>query len=201
MNPPAMESEKAAKKILIGITGASGMIFVKPFLEVLSRGGTPNTIHGICSESGRSVLQHETGFTPEKLPGVSKWFRIDDFGAAPSSGSSGYDAMVVLPCTMGSLAAIAGGLSLNLIHRAADVMLKERKKIVLAVRETPLNRTHLQNMLKAHDAGAVICPPMPGYYLKPKSLDQAALTYCWRLADQLGIDVKKRERWTGENYV
>jgi 4-hydroxy-3-polyprenylbenzoate decarboxylase len=103
--------------------------------------------------------------------------------------------MVILPCSMGTLGAVSGGLSINLIHRCADVMLKERKKLVLCVRETPFNRTHLQNMLSAHDAGAVICPPMPGFYLRPSSLDEAATFFCWRLMDQLGIEISTRLRW------
>ena len=103
--------------------------------------------------------------------------------------------MIILPCSMGTLAAIAGGLTINLIHRSADVMLKEKKNLVLGVRETPLNRTHLQNMLKAHDAGAVICPPMPSFYLKPTSLEEAAKLFSWRVLDQLGIDVSGRKRW------
>jgi 4-hydroxy-3-polyprenylbenzoate decarboxylase len=183
------------QKILIGITGASGMLFVKPFLDLIA-GNTENClIHGICSESGEDVLKHESGLQPQDLQAVSKWFAIDNFNGAPASGSSGYDAMVILPCTMGTLGAIAAGLSQNLIHRAADVILKERKKLILAVRETPFNRTHMQNMLKAHDAGALICPPMPSFYLKPKNLEEAVLTYCWRLADHLGVEVKGRKRW------
>ncbi len=188
--------EKDAKKILVAITGASGMLFLKPFLRLLEESSCE--VHGICSESGAKVLQLEQGLQPDKLSAVSRWFDIKNFAAPPASGSSGYSAMVVLPCTMGTLAAIAGGLSQNLIHRAADVMLKERKKLVLAVRETPFNRTHLENMLKANDAGAIICPPMPGYYLKPKSLEEAATTFAWRLADQIGIESPRRKRWQGE---
>ncbi len=183
----------ANKKILLAVTGASGMLYLRSFLQVIS--AQKIEIHGICSPSGRKVLQMEQQIAPEDLPLVSKWFDHEDFAAAPASGSSDYSAMVVLPCSMGSLAAIAAGLSINLIHRAADVMLKERKRLVLAVRETPFNRTHLQNMLQAHDAGAVICPPMPGFYLNPTTLDEAAATYAWRLADQLGIEVAARKRW------
>lgn len=185
------------KKILVAVTGASGMLFLKPFLQLLGDSEEKPVVHGICSESGEGVLKHELGVTPDELPTISRWFAIDDFAAPPSSGSSGYDAMVILPCTMGSLGAIANSLSQNLIHRAADVMLKERKKVVLAVRETPLNRNHLLNMLKVHDAGGIICPPMPGFYLKPKTLDEAALTFCWRLLDQLGFEVSDRKRWEG----
>lgn len=196
-----MKNTTKKKKLLIGITGASGMLFLPPFLEMIDNCSADIAVHGICSESGVQVLQHELQLEPHELPAVAKWFDIDDFSAPPSSGSSGYNAMVILPCTMGSLAAIAGGHSFNLIHRAADVMLKERKQLILAVRETPLNRNHLSNMLQAHDAGAMIFPPMPGFYLRPKTLEEAAQTYCWRLADALGIEVKKRKRWGGETDV
>ncbi|TKB11238.1 UbiX family flavin prenyltransferase [Desulforhopalus sp. IMCC35007] len=180
-------------KILIGITGASGMLFLRSFLQCLAE--TEVTVHGVCSSSGENVLKMEQGLTPQQLPLVSKWYDVDDLAASPASGSSDYTSMVVLPCTMGSLASIAGGMSINLIHRAADVMLKERKRLVLAVRETPLNRTHLLNMLAVHDAGATLCPTMPSYYLKPTTLEEAAKTYAWRLADQLGIDIPNRRRW------
>lgn len=180
-------------KILLGVTGASGMLFLRGFLESLS--GIDVTIHGICSSSGEKVLKMEQSLAPGDLPVVSKWFDINDIAASPASGSSDYTSMVVLPCTMGTLASIAGGMSINLIHRAADVMLKERKRLVLAVRETPLNRTHLLNMLAVHDAGATLCPTMPSYYLKPKTLEEAAQTYAWRLADQIGIGVPNRKRW------
>lgn len=189
-----MRSTSAQKKLLFAMTGASGMLFVTSFLEMLT--GRDLVVHGICSASGRDVLAREQGLTPEQLPSVERWFDPSDLAAPPASGSSDYQAMVVLPCTMGSLAAIAGGLSINLIHRAADVMLKERRPLVLAVRETPLNRTHLNNMLAAHDAGAVICPPLPSYYLRPTTLAEAAQTYSWRLADQLGIAISGRKRWS-----
>lgn len=185
-------------KLLVAITGATGMLFVRQFLVELSH--LDIVVHGICSSSGRKVLKLEEQLDPEELPAVSHWFDENDFASGPASGSSDYIGMVVLPCTMGTLAAIAGGLSINLIHRSADVMLKERRPLVLSVRETPLNRTHLENMLKVHDAGAIICPPLPGYYLKPKSLDEAAQTYAWRVADQLGLEIKKRQRW-GEGDI
>lgn len=180
-------------KILLGVTGASGMLFLKAFLDNL--GTLDLVVHGICSGSGEKVLGMEQGLVPKDLPCVSKWYDVADLAASPASGSSDYTSMVILPCTMGSLASIAGGMSINLIHRAADVMLKERKPLVLAVRETPLNRTHLLNMLAVHDAGATLCPTMPSYYLNPKSLEEAARTYAWRLADQIGIDSPNRKRW------
>ena len=191
-----MSNTSPPRKLLFAITGASGMLFAVSFLEALV--GRGMIVHGICSPSGRMVLAKEQGRTPEELPAVERWFDPADLAAPPASGSSDYHAMAVLPCTMGSLAAIAGGLSINLIHRAADVMLKERRTLVLAVRETPLNRTHLANMLAAHDAGAVICPPMPSFYLRPATLEEAARTYAWRLADQLGVEIPGRRRWDGE---
>lgn len=172
------------------------MLYLRAFLELC--GEQPELeVHGICSAAGHKVLLMEEGLEPTALPTVSRWFDIDDFAAAPASGSSDYQAMIVLPCSMGSLAAIAGGLSINLIHRSADVMLKERRTLVLAVRETPLNRTHLENMLKTHDAGAVICPPMPGFYFQPETLAEAARFYAWRVMDQIGIEVTDRRRWGG----
>lgn len=190
-----MTSEGKHHKLLLAVTGATGMLFVRSFLEELRQ--LDLVVHGICSASGRKVMQMELQMVPEQLPLVSKWFAEDDFAAAPASGSSDYSGMVVLPCTMGTLGAIAGGLSINLIHRAADVMLKERRRLVLAVRETPFNRTHLQNMLKVHDAGAVICPPLPSFYMNPGTLEEAAQTYSWRLGDQLGLEIPHRKRWGG----
>lgn len=181
-------------KIIAGITGATGMIFVKAFLK-LCRDQDELEVHGICSDAGHDVLRAELGCDADKLDGVNRWFSADDFFAPPASGSSDYQAMVVLPCSMGTLGAISYGLSINLIHRAADVLLKEKKKVVLAVRETPLNRNHLENMLRAHDAGAVICPPLPSFYFKPKTLEEAATSFGWRVMDQIGIEVAGRKRW------
>jgi len=181
------------KKILVAVTGASAMLYLQSFLELLEHEDV--VVHGICSDAGEKVLELEHHKDSRKLPAVTKWFNNKDFAAAPASGSAGYDAMVVIPCSMGTLAAIANGLSSNLIHRAADVLLKERKTLILVTRETPLNRTHLTNMLNVHDAGAVICPPHPGFYLKPESLEEAAMTFSWRLGDQLGLTMKGRKRW------
>jgi 4-hydroxy-3-polyprenylbenzoate decarboxylase len=185
--------DNPAKKILVAITGASGMIFPRSFLRLSRAAGLE--VHGICSEAGRLVLAHELGLTPEALTGVGRWFAPDDLVAPPASGSSRYQAMVIVPCTMGTLAAVASGQSRNLIHRAADVMLKERRPLLLAARETPLNRIHLENMLRAHDAGASICPPLPSWYLRPTNLEEAADTFSWRLYDMLGIEIAGRGRW------
>lgn len=187
------------KKILVAVTGASAMLYLQSFLEMLEAEDV--VVHGICSDAGEKVLELEHDRPSSKLPAVSKWFHCKDFAAAPASGSAGYDAMVVIPCSMGTLAAISSGITVNLIHRAADVMLKESKKLILVTRETPLNKTHLTNMLAAHDAGAVICPPHPGFYLKPENLKEAAMTFSWRLGDQLGLAVKGRKRWAEESNV
>ena len=183
------------KRIILGITGATGMLYVPALLQMLAQQQVE--VHGIISEAGRKVLQFEQGIRPEQLPAVDRWFSHDDFFAPPASGSTRYDAMVVLPCSMGSLAAIARGFCGNLLHRCADVTLKERRPLILAVRETPLNRTHLSNMLAAHDAGAIICPPMPSFYHHPKGLDDLTRHYSARLCDLLGVQVPDTDvgRW------
>ncbi len=188
--------ELTMKKILVAVTGASAMLYLQSFLEMLALEDV--IVHGVCSEAGEKVLELEHNCTSADLPAVSKWFDCRDFAAAPASGSAGYDAMIVIPCSMGTLAAVASGITSNLIHRAADVMLKEGKKTILVTRETPLNRTHLKNMLTAHDAGVTICPPHPGFYLKPETLKDAAMTFSWRLGDQLGLVMKGRKRWGRE---
>jgi 4-hydroxy-3-polyprenylbenzoate decarboxylase len=186
------------KRIILGITGATGMLYVPTFLQMLAQQQVE--VHGIISDAGRKVLRFEQGIEPEHLPLVSRWFAHDDFFAPPASGSTRYDAMVVLPCSMGSLAAIARGFCGNLLHRCADVTLKERRPLVLAVRETPLNRTHLSNMLAAHDAGAIICPPMPSFYHHPKELSDLARHFSARLCDLLGVQVTDTDvgRWQDE---
>lgn len=185
------------RRVLLGITGATGMLYVPPMLRLLADQGIE--IHGIVSDAGAKVLQYELGLSSQQLEHVAQWFPINDIAAPPASGSALYDAMVVLPCTMGSLAAIANGYCGNLLHRSADVTLKERRPLLLAVRETPLNRTHLKNMLAAHDAGAILCPPMPSFYTNPKTLLDIAEGFASRICDLLGImnaseDVK---RWQG----
>lgn len=184
------------KKIILAITGASGSLYAVQFLKGLQQSDVE--IHAIISNAGRLVLQHELGLTPEGLQKyVAKWHAVDNFAAPMSSGSSKFDAMVVLPCTMGSLGAIANGIARNLIHRTADVILKEKKTLVLAVRETPLNRIHLENLLKVHDAGAIICPPMPSFYHRPESLEEMATFFAGRVADLIGIEMAGLKRWQG----
>ncbi|MEN8256718.1 MAG: UbiX family flavin prenyltransferase [Thermodesulfobacteriota bacterium] len=181
-------------KIIVAITGASGMMYAKELLAILD--GTDVEIHAIISEAGEQVLKLELGMQKSDFPRV-RWWDIKQFTAPMASGSARFQAMAVVPCTMGTLAAIASGLSTNLIHRAADVMLKERRKVVLSVRETPFNRTHLQNMLAVHDAGATICPAMPSMYQKPQSIEEMARNYASRVVETLGLEVDY-PRWQGE---
>jgi len=184
------------KKIILAITGASGSIYALEFLKLLQ--DTDVEMHGIISKAGRVVLQHELKLTPDDLGDyVKHWHGLDDFTAPMSSGSSRFDAMVVLPCTMGSLGAIANGLSGNLIHRAADVILKEKRPLLLAVRETPFNRIHLQNMLRAQEAGAIICPPMPSFYHHPEDLTEMASFFANRIGDLIGLEMPNQKRWQG----
>ena len=184
---------KPAERIILAITGATGMLYLEPLLNFL--GTHQVTVHAVISDAGRQVLQLESGKQPADLPNIEGWFAIDDFTAPMASGSSLYDAMIILPCTTGTLGSIAGGSSGNLIHRAADVSLKERRPLLLAVRETPLNRTHLTNMLRVHDAGAIIFPPMPSFYQKPRNLEEMAQNFAGRLCDQIGIRVSGMKRW------
>ncbi len=187
------------KRIILAVTGATGMLYVTALLELLNRQNI--TVHAIISNAGRKVLRLEQDLEPTKLPGVDRWFDINDFTAPMASGSSRYDAMIILPCTVGTLGAIANGFSGNLIHRAADVSLKERRPLLLAVRETPLNRMHLQNMLAVHDAGAVVCPPIPSFYQQPEDLQAMASHFAGRLCDQIGIMIPGLQRWQGPEIV
>jgi flavin prenyltransferase len=183
------------RRILLGITGATGMIYVTALLDLLATQDIE--VHAVISDSGRKVLRLEENLSPDELPGISRWFAADDFTALPASGSALYEAMLILPCTVGTLGALAAGCSGNLIHRAADVTLKERRPLLLAVRETPLNRTHLRNMLALHDAGAIICPPMPAFYLHPANLREMAQHFAGRLCGLMGIRIDDLPRWQG----
>ncbi len=193
---PAKNKNIQPERIILGVTGATGMLYVTALLELLAEQQTVE-VHAVISDAGRKVLRLEQDMVPEDLPAVSRWFAVDDFTAPVASGSACYDAMIILPCTVGTLGYIAGGCSGNLIHRAADVCLKERRPLILAVRETPLNRTHLSNMIALHDAGATICPPMPSFYLHPADLREMARQFAGRVCDQIGLRIQNLPRWRG----
>lgn len=183
-------------RIILGITGASGSLYALEFLRIMA--DLKVEVHLVVSKAAEQVLELELGAVSEELSSLGgRRYAIDDFTAPMASGSAVYAGMAILPCSMGTLAAVAGGLSGNLIHRAADVTLKERRPLVLAVRETPLNRTHLRNMLQAHEAGATICPAMPGFYHGPRSLEELARAFAGRVAEQLGFTVAGLPRWGG----
>jgi 4-hydroxy-3-polyprenylbenzoate decarboxylase len=134
---------------------------------------------------------------PEESRLIRYW-RLDNLAAKPSSGSNKQEGMIIVPCSMGTLGAIASGAGANLIHRAADVCLKEGRKLVLVPRETPFNSIHLENMLKLSNAGARILPASPGFYHRPKTIEDLVEHLCFRILDQFDIPHSKRSQWTGE---
>jgi flavin prenyltransferase len=186
--------------VIVALTGATGTILGVRVLEMLQTSGVET--HLVMSRWGARTLVHETTYTVEQVEALAtRVYPLTDQGAAISSGSFLTMGMIVVPCSVRTLAAIAHGLGDNLIHRAADVILKERRKLVLAVREAPLSDIHLENMLKLSRMGVVICPPMPAFYNKPQSLDDMVNYSAARLIDQLGIHVDVRNRWTGMREV
>jgi 4-hydroxy-3-polyprenylbenzoate decarboxylase len=184
------------RRLIVGITGATGTIFGIRLLEMLR--DTDVETHLVLSRWAARALVHETSYTVDQVTALAtRVYPLTDQGAPISSGSFLTMGMVVVPCSMRTLAAIAHGLGDNLIHRAADVILKERRRLVLAVREAPLSDIHLENMLKLSRMGVVICPPMPAFYNKPESLDDLVNYSAARLLDQLDIHLDVRNRWTG----
>jgi len=177
------------------MTGATGTMIGVRLLEMLR--DTDIETHLVVSRWAARTLANETSWTVERLEALAtRTYPVSDQGAAISSGSFVIMGMVVVPCSARSLAAIAHGVGDNLIHRAADVTLKERRRLVLAVREAPLSEIHLENMLRLARMGAVICPPMPAFYTLPNTIDDLVTYAAARLLDQLGIhrdDVKRLE--------
>jgi 4-hydroxy-3-polyprenylbenzoate decarboxylase len=176
------------------MTGASGMIYAR---ELLAYFGTrPDLeLHAVISEAGGQVLTLELEQAPRDLAPGAVWHRVDDFTSPLASGSFRARAMVVVPCSMGSLGAIAQGAGRNLIHRAGEVFLKERRPLILVVRETPLSLIHLQNLARAARAGATIFPACPGFYHRPASLTELARQFAGRILDHLGLEHQLGPRW------
>ncbi len=190
-----MQTSEIPRRLIVAITGASGSIYGVRLLEMLHGCGIET--HLIMSRWGARTLVHETSYTPEQVNALASVVHpLTDQGATISSGSFVTMGMVIAPCSVRTLAAIAHGLGDNLIHRAAEVVLKERRKLVLAVREAPLSEIHLENMLKLSRMGVVISPPMPALYSRPKTIDDMVNYTCIRLLDQLGIHVETT-RWAG----
>jgi flavin prenyltransferase len=196
------------KTITLALTGASGMPYAMRLLEMLLAGG--NTVYLVYSQAAQFVAAQEMQLALPAKPAEARRMLLGKFGCQPerlqvfaredwmapiASGSGAVDAMVVCPCTMGALAAIANGLSDNLIERAADVMIKEGRKLILVPREAPFSAIHLENMLKLARMGVVILPPNPGFYHQPQSLSDLVDFVVAKLLDQLGIEHRLVERW------
>jgi flavin prenyltransferase len=198
--------------VTVGVSGASGAILAQKMLGLLEEDPRVAQVHLVVTEAGQRLFAEELGMTSgdlKQLPGRLLGHpagKIDvlsnkDVGASIASGSCAVDAMVIIPCSIGTLGAIANGISDDLVSRAADVMLKEGQKLVLCVRDTPFNRVHLENMLRAQQAGAVIMPVVPAFYHQPKTIDDLVTQYVCRVLAQIGLAQDKMYRWMGTPAV
>src|SRR4051812_37720918 len=191
--------------VVLALTGASGAPYGVRLLEVLARRRVPVWL--ITTSHGMRLLRDECGIDSiEALRAATggDWSSVTAFpdgdrGALPASGSQRTHAMVVCPCSMGTVAAIAGGTSRSLVERAADVTLKERRKLILVPRETPLSLVHLRNLVRVTEAGAVVIPAAPGFYHRPTTVAELVDFIAQRVLDQLEIDVEIARRWTGDD--
>ncbi|GAB6153834.1 UbiX family flavin prenyltransferase [Desulfosporosinus burensis] len=183
------------KKIIIALSGATGAVFGVRLIEVL-KSMSDYEVHLIISPWAEKTIALETKYSPQQVKKMATFcYDYRNQGAPIASGSFGVEGMVVAPCSMKTLSAIAHGYADNLIVRAADVMLKERKRLILLPRETPLNEIHLENMLKMTRAGAIIAPPMPAFYNHPVTLDDIINHQTSRILDLLGVDNILTRRW------
>lgn len=199
-------------ELTVAITGASGTVYAYRTLQLLAQSGTVETINLIMSATAATVAQVEMGVNLreadaarfnewlglEKDSKLIRCWRLDNLAAKPSSGSNKQAGMIIVPCSMGTMGAIASGAGTNLIHRAADVCLKEGRKLLLVPRETPYNAIHLENMLKLTHAGARILPASPGFYHRPKTIEELVEHLCFRILDQFDIPHSKKTQWTGD---
>ena len=194
----------ASRTLTVAVTGASGSIFVKHLLDALDRDDRVGTVNLIISDSGLRVMADEldaagrNDLVAKLLGRESKKIHQQnnaDIGANVASGSYPTDAMIVLPCSMGTLARIANGLAIQLIERAADVCLKEQRPLILCVRETPFNRIHLRNMTLAAEAGAVVFPVIPAFYFRPATTDEIAREYVNRVLTHVGLPQPDAYQW------
>lgn len=202
------ESEKQA--VTVGVTGASGALLAQKALELLEADSRVAQIYLVVTETGQRLFAEELRIPSGDLKQIPMRLlnrpsmKIEvlpnkDIGASIASGSNAPDSMIVIPCSMGRLAAIANGISDDLVARAADVILKEGRKVVLCVRDTPFNRIHLENMLRAQQAGAVIMPAVPAFYHHPQTIDDLVTQYVCRVLAQINLAQEKMYRWTGQS--
>ncbi|WP_085524556.1 non-oxidative hydroxyarylic acid decarboxylases subunit B [Tuberibacillus sp. Marseille-P3662] len=183
-------------KVIVGISGATGAIFGIRLLQLLKASDVET--HLILSSWAMATIKHETSYTVDDVKQLADYaYSHKDQAARISSGSFQVDGMIVAPCSMKSMAAIRMGLADNLLTRSADVMLKERKKLLLLTRETPLSTIHLENMLELSRMGTIICPPMPAFYNHPQTIDELIDHVAFRTLDQFGIHIPEAKRWQG----
>jgi 4-hydroxy-3-polyprenylbenzoate decarboxylase len=185
------------QRIIVGITGATGAVFGVRLLEALAAAGVET--HLVLSKWGQQTVEHEMGLTLADLrERASVVHASSNMAATVSSGSFRTEGMVIAPCSMHTAAAIAHGYGESLVHRAADVVLKERRRLVLVPRETPLSEVHLENLLKLARMGVAIVPPMPAFYNKPATVDDIIDHIVARVLDQFDIDAAFAKRWDGK---
>jgi 4-hydroxy-3-polyprenylbenzoate decarboxylase len=201
-------AETQKQIVTIGVTGASGAILAQKMLMLLEEDSRVARVHLVVTEAGQRLLMEELGITsgdlkqlPSRILGRATT-KIEilpnkDVGASIASGSYAVDSMIVIPCSMNTLGAIAHGMSEDLVARAADVMLKENRKLILCVRDTPFNRVHLENMMRAQQAGAVIMPVVPAFYHHPKTIADLVTQYVCRVLAQIGLPQEEMYRWAG----
>ena len=194
--------------ITIGITGASGAVYAQKILRLLDADRRVDRVYLVTTDAGLRLLATELNIVAadgKKLPALLtgtpakkiEYLQNKDIGASIASGSALVDGMAIVPCSAGALGAIAAGIANDLLTRAADVCLKERRPLVLCLRETPLNRIHLENMLRVHDAGATVMPAMPAFYYAPKKIDDLIEQFAFRVLAQLGLPQERQYRWKG----
>ena len=176
--------------IIVAITGASGAIYARQILDLLINSEEVSRVALVMSDHARDVVEAEGVVLPasDKV----QHFANDDMWSSLASGSARWDSMIIVPCSMGTVGRIASGVSRTLIERAADVMLKERRKLVAVVREAPYSLIHLRNLTTITEAGAIVLPASPSFYFKPQTIDELAMTISQRAVEMLGIEVKHR---------
>jgi flavin prenyltransferase len=188
------------RRLIVGMTGSTGAIFGVRFLEALKHADFES--HLIISKWAQRTIEHETNYSLEQVRSLASVVHsAGDMGATISSGSFITDGMVVIPCSVRTLGGIAGGYGEHLVHRAADVILKERRRLVLVVRETPLSEVHLENMLKLARMGVTMLPPLPAFYNHPQSIDDIVNHIVGRVLDQFGIPAPFEKRWDGQMHT